>query len=229
MSNSKNNNKKTSEKAKLMSKWQQMPYTNRELSWVDFNARVLEEAFKKTNPIMERCNFLSITASNLDEFFMVRVAGVLDQIHHGRTSRDASGMTPTEVMDGLVEKIHEFAKKQYSCYNRSIIPSLRSAGIVFKEADELDGDQKAFVEEYFEKVVFPVLTPMAVDTSRPFPMLANKSLNIAVRLTNAENEEFFALVQVPSILPRFLELPTHEGRAFILLEKIIAMHHGEHF
>ena len=151
---------------------------------------------------------------------MVRVAGVLDQIHHGRTSRDASGMTPTEVMDGLVEKIHEFAKKQYSCYNRSIIPSLRSAGIVFKEADELDGDQKAFVEEYFEKVVFPVLTPMAVDTSRPFPMLANKSLNIAVRLTNAENEEFFALVQVPSILPRFLELPTHEGRAFILLEKI---------
>ena len=148
MSNSKNNNKKTSEKAKLMSKWQKMPYTNRELSWVDFNARVLEEAFKKTNPIMERCNFLSITASNLDEFFMVRVAGVLDQIHHGRTSRDASGMTPTEVMDGLVEKIHEFAKKQYSCYNRSIIPSLRSAGIVFKEADELDGDQKAFVEEY---------------------------------------------------------------------------------
>ena len=206
-----------------------MPYTNRELSWVDFNARVLEEAFKKTNPIMERCNFLSITASNLDEFFMVRVAGVLDQIHHGRTSRDASGMTPTEVMDGLVEKIHEFAKKQYSCYNRSIIPSLRSAGIVFKEADELDGDQKAFVEEYFEKVVFPVLTPMAVDTSRPFPMLANKSLNIAVRLTNAENEEFFALVQVPSILPRFLELPTHEGRAFILLEKIIAMHLGELF
>ena len=100
---------------------------------------------------------------------------------------------------------------------------------MFKEADELDGDQKAFVEEYFEKVVFPVLTPMAVDTSRPFPMLANKSLNIAVRLTNAENEEFFALVQVPSILPRFLELPTHEGRAFILLEKIIAMHLGELF
>ena len=163
MSNSKNNNKKTSERAKLMSKWQKMPYTNRELSWVDFNARVLEEAFKKTNPIMERCNFLSITASNLDEFFMVRVAGVLDQIHHGRTSRDASGMTPTEVMDGLVEKIHEFAKKQYSCYNRSIIPSLRSAGIVFKEADELDGDQKAFVEEYFKKVVFPVLLMPSVD------------------------------------------------------------------
>lgn len=111
MSNSKNNNKKTSEKAKLMSKWQKMPYTNRELSWVDFNARVLEEAFKKTNPIMERCNFLSITASNLDEFFMVRVAGVLDQIHHGRTSRDASGMTPTEVMDGLVEKNSRVCQK----------------------------------------------------------------------------------------------------------------------
>lgn len=224
-----NDNKKKSDKAKQMAQWHNMPYNNRELSWIDFNKRVLEEATKKDNPIMERCNFLSITASNLDEFFMVRVAGVLDQIHHGVKSKDASGLTPAEVMSRLSEKIHEFAKKQYSCYNRSIIPSLRANGIIFKDVDELDGDQKAFIDEYFHKVVFPVLTPMAVDTSRPFPLLANKSLNIALRLTNAENEEFFAVVQVPSILPRFLELPSHEGRAFILLEKIIAAYLNELF
>lgn len=221
--------KKKTEKAKLMSKWQSMPYNNRELSWVDFNGRVLEEAVKKENPIMERCNFLSITASNLDEFFMVRVAGVMDRIHHGVKTADASGLTPVQVMKRLSEKIHDFSKKQYNCYNRSIIPSLRANGIVFKEIDTLDGDQRDFIDEYFEKVVFPVLTPMAVDTSRPFPLLANKSLNIALRLTNAQNEEFFAVVQVPSILPRFLELPTGEGRAFILLEKVIASHLNELF
>ena len=224
-----NDNKKKIDKSKQMAQWHNMPYNNREISWIDFNKRVLEEATKKDNPIMERCNFLSITASNLDEFFMVRVAGVLDQIHHGVKSKDASGLTPIEVMNRLSEKIHDFAKKQYTCYNRSIIPSLRANGITFKNIDELDGNQKAFIDEYFHKVAFPVLTPMAVDTSRPFPLLANKSLNIALRLTNAKNEEFFAVVQVPSILPRFLELPSREGRAFILLEKVIAAYLNELF
>lgn len=224
-----NDNKKKIDKSKQMAQWHSMPYNNREISWIDFNKRVLEEATKKDNPIMERCNFLSITASNLDEFFMVRVAGVLDQIHHGVKAKDASGLTPTEVMNRLSEKIHDFAKKQYTCYNRSIIPSLRANGITFKNIDELDGNQKAFIDEYFHKVAFPVLTPMAVDTSRPFPLLANKSLNIALRLTNAKKEEFFAVVQVPSILPRFLELPSREGRAFILLEKVIAAYLNELF
>ena len=192
--------KKKAEKEKLMSKWQKMPYNNRELSWLDFNKRVLDEAVKKENPIMEKCNFLSITASNLDEFFMVRVAGVLDRIHHGIKIPDASGLTPREVMQCLSERIHDFSKKQYNCYNRSIIPSLNENGIVFKDIKELDEKQLEFVNEYFKKVVFPVLTPMAVDTSRPFPQLANKSLNIAVRLTDSDNEEFFAVVQVPSIL-----------------------------
>ncbi len=224
-----NDNKKKTEKVKNINKWQKMPYNNRELSWVDFNKRVLEEAVKKDNPIMERCNFLSITASNLDEFFMVRVAGVLDRIHHGTKTSDASGLTPAQVMEKLSEKIHDFAKKQYNCYNRSIIPALKANGIIFLETDELDADQREFISDYFRREVFPVLTPMAVDTSRPFPLLANKSLNIAVRLTNLNNEEFFALVQVPSILPRFLELPSGEGRAFILLEKVIAMHLNELF
>lgn len=222
-------NKKKNEKTKNTIKWDNFPYNNRELSWIDFNKRVLEEAIKKENPIMERCNFLSITASNLDEFFMVRVAGVLDQIHHGVKSKDPSGLTPKEVMNRLSEKIHDFAKRQYICYNRSIIPSLRANGIVFKDISELDGDQLSFINDYFRKVVFPVITPMAVDTSRPFPLLANKSLNIAVRLTNGKKEEFFAVVQVPSILPRFLELPSSENRVFILLEKIIAAHLNELF
>lgn len=221
--------KKKTEKIKNIAKWQKMPYNNRELSWIDFNKRVLEEAVKKDNPIMERCNFLSITASNLDEFFMVRVAGVLDRIHHGTKTADASGLTPAQVMEKLSDKIHEFSKKQYTCYNRSIIPALRSNGINFLEVEELHADQREFISDYFRREVFPVLTPMAVDTSRPFPLLANKSLNIAVRLTNSNNEEFFAVVQVPSILPRFLELPTSEGRAFILLEKVIALHLNELF
>lgn len=222
-------NKKKADKQNLMQKWQTMPYNNREISWVDFNKRVLEEAAKKENPIMERCNFLAITASNLDEFFMVRVAGVLDQIHHGTKTTDASGLTPREIMQRLSEKIHEFSKKQYSCYNRSLIPSLRSNGIEFLDINSLNENQRSFVDEYFSKVVFPVLTPMAVDTSRPFPLLANKSLNIALRLTDAENDEFFAVVQVPSILPRFLELPSRNGRSFILLEKVIAAHLNELF
>lgn len=224
-----NTSKKKSEKVRKNAVYGDMPYNNRELSWIDFNARVLEEAFKKENPIMERCNFLSITASNLDEFFMVRVAGVLDKIHHRTKFADPSGLTPPELMKRLSVKIHEFAKKQYSCFNRSIIPVLKSKGIAFLESSELSGDQRNFVNEYFRKVVFPVLTPMAVDTSRPFPMLANKSLNIAVILTDSSNEEFFAVVQVPSILPRFLELPSAEGRSFILLENVIASHLGELF
>lgn len=206
-----------------------MPYNNRELSWMDFNLRVLDEAGEKDNPILERCNFLAITASNLDEFFMVRVAGVIDRFHRGVNTKDASGLTPKGLLEKLTVKIHEFAKLQYSCYNRSIIPSLKANGITFKAMNELDGNQQGFVEDYFKKIVFPVLTPMAVDTSRPFPLLANKSLNIAVMLTNADNEELFAVVQVPSILPRFIELPSSDGRCFILLENIITAHLGELF
>ncbi|MCH5297407.1 MAG: RNA degradosome polyphosphate kinase [Ruminococcus sp.] len=219
-----NDNKKKNEKAYLAQRWQDMPYNNRELSWMDFNSRVLDEAVRKDNPIMERCNFLSITASNLDEFFMVRVAGVIDQVHRGVKNLDASGLSPIEVLQKLNDKIHLFSKKQYTCYNRLIIPELKANGIEFKTSDELNGNQRDFVDEYFKREVFPVLTPMAVDTSRPFPLLANKSLNIAVRLTNSENEEFFAVVQVPSILPRFIELPSKIGRNFILLENIITAH-----
>lgn len=202
-------------------KGKKFPYNNRQLSWMDFNTRVIEEAFEKENPILERVKFLSITASNLDEFIMVRVAGVIDQIEHGVKSSDLSGLTPKQQYTKLSEKIHEFSERQYRCLNRSIIPALKKHDIYLKKVDELDETQKKFIDRYFDKVIFPVLTPMAVDTSRPFPLLLNKSLNIAVRLMNDDKESFFAVIQVPSVLPRVIELPAKNERDFILLESII--------
>lgn len=196
------------------------PYHNRELSWMDFNSRVLEEAFEKENPVLERVKFLAITASNLDEFFMVRVAGVMDRMHSKPKEIDASGMTPEQQFEKLTEKIHEFSKKQYSCLHHSIIPALKKNKLSFLKIKELNKLQKQQVNEYFEKGIFPVLTPLAVDTSRPFPILANKSLNIAVRLSK-DGEDIFAIVQVPSILPRFFEVKSENGREFVMLENII--------
>lgn len=197
------------------------PYHNRELSWMDFNSRVLEEAFEKENPILERLNFLAITASNLDEFFMVRVAGVMDRLHSPKGNKpDESGMSAQKQFDLLTEKIHDFSKKQYSCLNRSLIPALKKNKLRFLKIDELNKTQRQEVDKYFDKMIFPVLTPLAVDTSRPFPLLANKSLNIAVRLSK-EGEDIFAVVQVPSIVQRYFEVSSENGRSFVLLEDII--------
>ena len=202
-----------------------LPYLNRELSWLDFNVRVLEEAFKKENPIFERLRFLAITASNLDEFFMVRVAGVMEQVRSKYTTPDLSGLTPQQLLNSLREKIALFMEKQYSCFNRSILPVLRNNGFEFVEPEDLNEEQTAFLQRYFSKVLFPVLTPLAVDRSRPFPMLSNKSLNIAVRLEEKSGEPCFAVVQVPGILPRFLEIPMldESRRGLFLLEDVIDM------
>ena len=189
---------------------------------MDFNARVLEEAMKKENPLMERLRFLAITGSNLDEFFMVRVAGVKEQVRADYKTPDASGLTPQKLLTQLSAKTHAFMEKQYSVLNRSILPLLRKCGIHFVNGDELTEKQSSFLSDYFHRMLFPVLTPLAVDTSRPFPFLANKTLNIAVRLSvKKEKGAHFAVVQVPGILPRFLELPSEKGRTFILLEDII--------
>lgn len=221
---SEKNIEKTSEKVTEKNKKhkEHIPYNNRELSWLDFNFRVLEEAMEHDNPVMERVNFLAITASNLDEFFMVRVAGVLDQVHQGLKKQDPSGLTPQELFDKLAEKIHYFVKKQYSCLSRSVLPELKQNHMVFSEIDDLNSDQKKYVEKYFINDIFPVLTPLAVDTSRPFPLLANKSLNIAVKLRDSDESSKFAVIQVPSILPRFLEVPSKgKERVFVMLEKVI--------
>ena len=211
-----------------MKKATALPYINRELSWLDFNARVLEEAYEKENPILERCKFLAITASNLDEFFMVRVAGLQEQVRSGYKEPDPAGLTPSQQLHRLEESIHAFVEKQYTCFTRSLLPQLGKKGISLLHPEDLNADQAAFVAAYFEKVLFPVLTPLAVDRSRPFPMLSNKSLNLGLRLKK-DGETAFAVVQVPSILPRLVELPSQKGRAFILLETLLTHHLGDLF
>ena len=211
-----------------MKKTTVFPYTNRELSWLDFNARVLEEAYEKENPILERCKFLGITASNLDEFFMVRVAGLQEQIRSGYKEPDPSGLTPSAQLRRLEEAVHAFVERQYNCFARSLLPQLKKQGITLPGTEELTPDQRDFIAEYFEKVLFPVLTPLAVDRSRPFPMLSNKSLNLGLRLKK-DGETAFAVVQVPSILPRLVELPSEKGRAFILQEALLSLHLGDLF
>lgn len=199
-----------------------IPYNNRELSWLDFNYRVLDEAFRKDNPIFERVKFLSIAASNLDEFFMVRVAGIMEQINLGYKKKDPAGFTPKQQLLKINEKTRGFLSKMYQCLKKSIKPALAQKNIYFLEIKDLNAAQKKYIDDYFNKIIFPVLTPLAVDQSRPFPLLSNKSLNLAVRLLK-NGETNFALVQVPSILPRFLELPSaaDEKKFFILIEDII--------
>lgn len=200
------------------------PFTNRELSWLDFDARVLEEAYKKENPVLERLKFLAITASNMDEFFMVRVAGLKEQAKSGYQEPDPAGLTPQMQLAKIYEKTHEFTERQYTCLTRSIFPALRKYNIHILKPDDMNAEQRKHTNDYFNRILFPVLTPLAIDLSRPFPFLSNKSLNIAIRLKNSDNEDCFAVVQVPSIMPRLVELPCSEGKAFLLLEDLIIEH-----
>ena len=155
-------------------------YTNRELSWIMFNSRILDEARDKSLPLFERLKFLSITASNLDEFFMVRVASLKDMVNAGYDKPDIAGMKPIEQLSAISRELHEFIAAQYRTYNRSLLPQLEQEGIHFVTAHEsLSPEEAAFVDRFFMENVYPVLTPMAVDSSRPFPLIRNKTLNIA--------------------------------------------------
>ena len=200
-------------------------YENRELSWIKFDHRVLEEARDKTIPLLERMKFLSITSSNLDEFFMVRVASLKDMVHANYKKKDIAGMTPSEQLSAISAATKELVETQYNTYNRSLIPLLNKEGIyIIGKHEELTKEQAAFVDKYFLENVYPVLTPMAVDASRPFPLIRNKTLNIAALLTNkkAKDETVFATVQVPSVLSRLIQIPGKEScTTFILLEQII--------
>lgn len=200
-------------------------YTNRELSWILFNHRVLAEARDKHIPLFERLKFLSITASNLDEFFMIRVASLKDMVNAGYEKKDISGMTPKQQLAALETSIHELVDLQYSTYNRSLFPALVQNGLtVIKSHEQLTKEEGAFIDQYFEENVYPVLTPMAVDSSRPFPLIRNKSLNIGAMVMgkDGDDELEFATVQVPSVLNRIVELPQRDGkRRVIFLEEII--------
>ena len=201
-------------------------YVNRELSWLEFNYRVLSEARDKNIPLFERLKFLSITASNLDEFFMVRVASLKDMVHAGYDKPDIAGMKPGEQLEKIAQKTHELVNVQYSTYSRSLVPALKQQGLrVIVNHEDLTEAEGEYVDRYFKENVYPVLTPMAVDSSRPFPLVRNKTLNIAalVKKKGGEDDTLdFAMVQVPSVIPRLVEIPEEtEGRAVILLEEII--------
>lgn len=210
-------------------------YENRELSWLKFDGRVLNEAKDKTIPLLERLKFVSITSSNLDEFFMVRVASLKDMVHADYRKRDIAGMTASEQLAQINIKTRELVDSQYNTYNRSLVPLMESNHIhIVEKFEDLNERQQKFVDRYFEENVYPVLTPMAVDASRPFPLIRNKTLNIAALLSgkNEKNEKNnkegveFATVQVPSVLPRLVQIPAEiegaeEDQTFILLEQII--------
>ena len=200
-------------------------YTNRELSWILFDHRVLNEARNKSIPLFDRLKFLSITASNLDEFFMIRVASLQDMVNAEYVKPDIAGLTPTQQLELLSTAIHQLVELQYSTYNRSLVPKLHQNGLqIIRQHEELTDEEGTFVDKYFEENVYPVLTPMAVDSSRPFPLIRNKTLNIAalVRKKGGEEELEFATVQVPGVLSRVVMLPSKDKcRKVILLEEII--------
>ena len=231
-------------------------FYNRELSWLLFNRRVLEEAKDSSLPLFDRLKFLSITSSNLDEFFMIRVASLKDMVQVKYNKKDISGMTPAEQLAAINERTHLFVKDQYDIFNRSLIPALeKEGGHVLSHYENLSEKQSKYVDRYFTDEVYPVLTPMAVDSSRPFPLIRNKTLNIGAILRMKKdkaaggqfrdlylshgnkkkgadsNDTDFATVQVPSVLPRFVEIPSEQKgeKTFILLEQIIEKNIGKLF
>lgn len=209
-------------------------YRNREDSWVSFNERVLSEARDKTIPLFERLKFLSITSSNFDEFFMIRVASLKDMVHAGYTKKDIAGMTAAEQLEMILKRVQEVVGHQYSTYNRSLLPALKSNGLeVIQHHEDLNEEQQDYVDRYFEENIYPVLTPMAMDSSRPFPLIRNKTLNIGALISKKDGNGSceFATVQVPSVLPRIISLPeTKSGnRAVILLEEVIERNIGKLF
>lgn len=210
-------------------------FFDRELSWIDFNARVLEEAENPSNPILERLKFLAITESNLDEFYMVRVAGLRDKLFGGeQDDRGLNGMTAGEIMLELSNRVSLFVQKQYQILINNILPELKKSGIIIiQSVDELSTEDVEDITKYYKEEVSSILTPLAIDPSHPFPHILNRSLNLMITLysDDGDNRSSFAVVQVPSVLKRFHALPSPDPqiRRFIPLEEIIKMHLSDLF
>ncbi|NLF20469.1 MAG: RNA degradosome polyphosphate kinase, partial [Clostridiaceae bacterium] len=218
-------------------------FINRELSWLDFNERVLQEARDSETPLLERLSFLAISQSNLDEFIMVRIASLKDQIKARDFTREVSGLTAADQLEKISERMHKFAQKQYNTYNRQLLPRLEKEGIFILPRHRLVSEQISFAHSYFRTTLYPILTPMAVDQGRPFPLIPNRSQNIAVLLERddeEDNELHFATVQIPSGLPRLVKLPVEQfskvngleergTHCYILLEELINAYLGEVF
>lgn len=203
-------------------------FYNRELSWLKFNLRVLKEAMVKEAPLLERLKFVAISASNLDEFFMVRVAGLWSNYDNGIEKRDASGLSVKEQLDAISEAAHAQVRTQTK-YLMALMAEMDAVGLHFRRVGDLSEMGRDWLEEYYREIVYPVLTPMAVDASRPFPFLANKTLNLAVELVKADGEHSMGLIQVPSVLDRITEVVPEGRRTFVFLEDIIASHCNDLF
>jgi polyphosphate kinase len=206
-------------------------YINRELSWLEFNRRVLEEARDSQVPLLERVKFLAIFSSNLDEFFMVRVGGLQQKVHsHIAVGSGADRMPPLEQLQRISQTVQQMVAEQYQCLLTEVLPALEGEGIVVRSLRDFTEADRHHVREVFRREIFPVLTPLAIDPGHPFPHLLNKSLNLAVLLLRPrDDEKLFAVVQVPAVLPRFVPLPSDKGHVFTPLETVIRMHLPELF
>lgn len=214
-------------------------YLNREWSWLGFNNRVLQEARNKSAPLAERLNFLAIVSSNLDEFFMIRVASLHDQVNAGYKAKDPTGLSASEQLKGISEITKTMVKRQYSTYQRALLPALAKAGVHVLRPEALDEAALAHLANHFETDIFPVLTPVAIDAGRPFPLIANQTLNLILRIdditegsavttpkrTKSDETPHFAVVQIPSVLPRLTRLPSADDSVnYVLLEDVIRLH-----
>ncbi|HMM23064.1 MAG TPA: RNA degradosome polyphosphate kinase [Selenomonadales bacterium] len=196
-------------------------YLNRELSWLKFNLRVLREAQDKRNPLLERLKFIAITAANLDEFFMIRVAGLKQQLESGINKKDASGLTVEAQLTEIAQASRELVRRQYH-YLKVLRQELEGHDIYFLPISELPEKCREWTELYFRNTIYPVITPLAIDSSHPFPFLGSRSLHLAVELQSARRETKTAVLQVPGVLPRIVEVPaTTKKRRFVFLEDII--------
>jgi polyphosphate kinase len=210
-------------------------YLNRELSWIEFNHRVFGEALNEANPLLERVKFLAIFASNFDEFFMIRVSGILQQISAGVQKQSPDGLTPTEQLKAVRKAILPLIEQERELLFGDLLPQLADQGIHLMNMEDLSGRQQAWVAEFFHQQIFPVLTPLAFDSSRPFPFISNLSLNLAVMIQDPQKGELFARVKVPEVLPRLIalppdlcegttDLPTGRRHCFVWIEQVIAAH-----
>lgn len=209
-------------------------YFNRELSWLAFNRRVLEQAMNEKNPLLERVKFLAIVSSNLDEFFEIRVAGLIQQVESGVTESSVDGLPPREQLRRIHSVVASLVEDQYRCWQEELMPALRDEGIFFKNPNQLTDEELTWVRHYFQTQVHPVLTPLALDQSHPFPQLGNKTLNVIVSLDNPdtpETENMVAILPVPRILPRLVHIsPDSLGpQRFLFLSEIIVLCAGELF
>jgi polyphosphate kinase len=190
-------------------------FLNRELSWLEFNQRVLDQALDQSNPLLERLKFFTIASSNLDEFFEVRVAGLKQQIESGPAERSVDGLTPSETFQAVVRRVRQMVTDQYACWRADLKPALAQHAIRILTVDELTRADLAWLEDYYRTKVRPVLTPLAIDPAHPFPQLLNKSLNLMVRLEMTKGgatHKHLAVVQCPAILPRLIQLPRKDAR-----------------